>query len=321
HELEPRLAGARRAVLQIEGLAYTRASDTDSMRVLRLTGLAGTMPADSRPPMVSGRHLTPLEFASSERLVEVSEALAGAIGAEPAALVGDSLQIGNGSFLVVGVFALPEQSRELEAFVPFMVAEPSLAPTRQARAAEIHVEGARVEDVERLRDSTERWIAEHRPEWSGRVSVFTNRARLEQVSRGMLLFKLFMGTITGIALLVGGVGIMNVLLASIAERTREIGVRKATGARNRDILVQFLVESVTISSTGALVGALIGVAGAFGSTAIMRARTEAIVYASLSLSTIAVVATAALGIGLVFGMYPAVRASRLSPIDAIRQES
>jgi len=271
--------------------------------------------------MVSGRHLTPLEFASSERLVEVSEALAGAIGAKPAALVGDSLQIGNGSFLVVGVFAVPEQSRELEAFVPFMVAEPSLAPTRQARAAEIHVEGARVEDVERLRDSTERWIAEHRPEWSGRVSVFTNRARLEQVSRGMLLFKLFMGTITGIALLVGGVGIMNVLLASIAERTREIGVRKATGARNRDILVQFLVESVTISSTGALVGALIGVAGAFGSTAIMRARTEAIVYASLSLSTIAVVATAALGIGLVFGMYPAVRASRLSPIDAIRQES
>ena len=129
-----------------------------------------------------------------------------------------------------------------------------------------------------------------------------------------------MGAITGISLLVGGVGIMNVLLAAVAERTREIGTRKAVGARRRDILTQFLSESVAISGAGSYFGMLLGIGGAFGITAIIRARSEAQVYAGLAWSSIAVSVFAAIAVGLIFGCYPALRAARLSPIDAIRHE-
>jgi putative ABC transport system permease protein len=123
-----------------------------------------------------------------------------------------------------------------------------------------------------------------------------------------------------VSLLVGGIGIMNVLLASVAERTREIGIRKATGARDRDILVQFLGESVAITGAGATLGVLLGLAIAFGAAAVMRMRTEAPVEAAVTPGTIIFAASASIVIGLAFGLYPALRAARLSPIDAIRHE-
>jgi putative ABC transport system permease protein len=136
----------------------------------------------------------------------------------------------------------------------------------------------------------------------------------------MQVAKLVMGAITGISLLVGGVGIMNVLLAAVVERTREIGIRKAVGARRRDILVQFLSESVAIAGAGSLLGVILGLAGAFAATAIIRARTEATLYAAFTWSSASVSALAAIVVGLAFGFYPALRAARLSPIDAIRHE-
>jgi putative ABC transport system permease protein len=135
------------------------------------------------------------------------------------------------------------------------------------------------------------------------------------------MFKLFMGAITGISLLVGGIGIMNVLLSSVTERTREIGIRKAAGARDRDILSQFLAESVAISSLGSLIGLALGISGAYGITAGIRRFSQApALYASISWSTVVVAAVAAVVVGLTFGTYPARRAARLSPIDAIRHE-
>jgi putative ABC transport system permease protein len=129
-----------------------------------------------------------------------------------------------------------------------------------------------------------------------------------------------MGSFTAIALLVGGIGIMNVLLASVLERTREIGVRRAVGARRGDVVRQLLAESVAIALTGSLVGLVLGLGGAFLFTAVMRARTEALIYAAVTPGTIAASLGAAIVTGLVFGVYPAVRASRLVPVDAIRAE-
>jgi putative ABC transport system permease protein len=135
------------------------------------------------------------------------------------------------------------------------------------------------------------------------------------------VFKLFMGALTGISLLVGGIGIMNVLLASVTERTREIGVRKALGARRRDILVQFLAESVAISGAGSLLGVALGLSGAFAIVAGIRAQAQAIYLdATFSWSTVLSAAFSAIVVGLTFGTYPARRAARLSPIDAIRHE-
>ena len=125
---------------------------------------------------------------------------------------------------------------------------------------------------------------------------------------------------TGISLLVGGIGIMNVLLASVIERTREIGIRKAAGAQQRHILLQFLSESVTISGVGSLIGVALGVGAAFAVTGIMRSLTKAPVYAGFSLSTFLTGVIASMLVGLLFGIYPAMRAARLSPIEAIHHE-
>lgn len=113
---------------------------------------------------------------------------------------------------------------------------------------------------------------------------------------------------------------MNVLLASVAERTREIGIRKATGARPRDVLLQFLSESVTITGMGSLLGVALGLGSAFAVTTFMRTQTKAAIYAAFTWGTVLVAVGSAVVVGIAFGMYPALRASRLSPVDAIRHE-
>jgi putative ABC transport system permease protein len=204
--------------------------------------------------------------------------------------------------------------------VPIRSAKSLLPPTGRPRAPSIFIKAASVEGVPAVQAIGEDWLARRYGRWEGRVKVETSAARLEQVRRGMNTFKLFLGAITGISLVVGGIGIMNVLLASVTERTREIGVRKALGARPRDVMMQFLAESVAISGIGSGIGVVIGVTAAFAITAVVRAQSEAQLYAAFSGQSLLVVAVAALVVGVAFGIYPALRASRLSPIDAIRHE-
>ena len=114
---------------------------------------------------------------------------------------------------------------------------------------------------------------------------------------------------------------MNVLLAGVAERTREIGVRKALGARRRDIMWQFLTESIAIASLGSGLGTLFGFTGAFSLAALVRWRVPgAQLWAAVTWPTVVTSIGSAVGVGVVFGMVPAICAARLSPIDAIRHE-
>jgi putative ABC transport system permease protein len=190
------------------------------------------------------------------------------------------------------------------------------------RRAELAIRARSVEDVEPMRQRIEAFLDE-RHAAAGGVAAFTvasNRSRVSQARQGMLLFRLVMGAIAGISLLVGGIGIMNILLASVFERTREIGIRRASGARAGDIRRQFLAEAIVISGAGAALGVLVGLGGAFAITAAIRAMSDARIYAGFAWSSILVAAGAALVVGLASGTYPARRAARLSPIEAIRHE-
>ena len=146
------------------------------------------------------------------------------------------------------------------------------------------------------------------------TEMIVPEALLEQSRQTQRLFNLVMGAIAGISLLVGGIGIMNIMLATVLERTREIGVRRAVGARKKDILVQFLVESFSISALGGLLGVVVGVGIA---RAIAAAAGWPTVVTGLSV-VLAVGVAVAVGLGA--GLYPARRAAELDPIDSLRWE-
>jgi putative ABC transport system permease protein len=285
----------------------------------------GTVPeAEERldPTYLAGRFITEAELRDSAMVAVISQTLAEAMATDPKAALGQQVILRDSAFVVVGVMQkVSEQDRRLTALVPFTVLNKAAVPGSDDAMPTLVVRARKVEDVGALRTELEQWLRTHVGLGEKSYEIQTSAAdQLAQARQGILVFKLALGTFAGIALLVGGIGIMNVLLSAVIERTREIGIRKAVGATQGDIMVQFLAESVAIAFAGALVGTVLGLAGAFGATALMRHITEAPVHAAFRLSSIAVAALIAITIGLVFGSYPALRAARLSPIDAIRHE-
>ena len=124
----------------------------------------------------------------------------------------------------------------------------------------------------------------------------------------------FIVFVAAISLLVGGIGVMNIMLVSVTERTREIGIRKALGARTRSILAQFLFESAIITLLGGIIGIILGALGAMAVCAAMDMQ------ASISVETVIIASLFSSGVGIFFGIYPAKRAAKLSPIEALRHE-
>ena len=137
---------------------------------------------------------------------------------------------------------------------------------------------------------------------------------LKQAEHTKRIFNIVLGSIAAISLLVGGIGIMNIMLASVTERTREIGVRRALGAKRRDITVQFLVETVTLSGAGGLIGVLLGLGIPILVTQLAGMKTIVTLWAPLLAFSISAL------VGIVFGLYPALRAASMDPVDALRHE-
>jgi len=182
--------------------------------------------------------------------------------------------------------------------------------------------GLRIEDPSRLRDAVEQtertMLASHKGLRDFAIS--TNEQTLEDFRKTEAAFKLSLGGVAGISLFVGGIGIMNVMLASINERIREIGVRKALGARGSDLFLQFLAEAAVVSVVGGLIGLLVSVGIVGLMNYILTAALPTGAVAALDWVIMAEGLVFSVAIGLVAGVYPALRAAKLDPIEALRHE-
>ena len=155
-------------------------------------------------------------------------------------------------------------------------------------------------------------LARHKTATANSYLVLNQASLLQTQNASNRTFTVLLGAVAAISLLVGGIGVMNIMLVTVTERTREIGIRKAIGARKANILGQFLVEAVLLSMLGGLLGVAVGIAGSHFKIVGVQPVLEAYSVA-LSLAV-------ALGVGLFFGIYPANRAASLRPIDALRYE-
>jgi putative ABC transport system permease protein len=240
-------------------------------------------------------------------------------------LVGETIRIGGSPFRITGVL----EAKGGGAFGS--QDDRVLIPMTTARARVIHRPGDRVDLIfvqavdSRAVNLASSEIAQilstrHRTE-IGRddFTVFSQQDFIQTAETITGVFTIFLGGIAAISLLVGGIGIMNIMLVTVAERTREIGLRKALGARKQDVLIQFLAESSLLSLIGGLIGIFFGwlIATAVGKIAVAtgNAFTPAV---SLQAVTMAVMFSTA--IGLFFGIYPANRAANLEPVEALRYE-
>jgi putative ABC transport system permease protein len=181
----------------------------------------------------------------------------------------------------------------------------------------INVQAASFEELDNVQMAITELLRQRHRIQSGRDDDFMIRNQKEISDTANATTAVLTGLLAGIAsvsLLVGGIGIMNIMLVSVTERTREIGIRMAVGARSRDILVQFLIEAIAMSSTGGVLGIALGVLGAKSMTYFKEWPT------TVSSESILIAVCSSALVGIVSGFYPAWKASQLDPIDALRYE-
>jgi len=190
--------------------------------------------------------------------------------------------------------------------------------TPAERIDPLYVRARSPEQVDRVAQRVQQIIeARHRP--GARYKVETLTALVKAARNISLILSIVLFLVAGIALGISGVGIMNIMLVAVNERTREIGLRKAVGANNANIIWQFLIETIIITTLGGIIGIIVGVAVSLLAALVIRKLGYDWSFA-VSISSIIMALIVSAAIGLIFGIYPASKASRLQPVEALRYE-
>ncbi len=270
--------------------------------------------------LVSGSPFTDSDVRSATRVVLLGQTVVQNLFGDDDP-VGKTIRIKNSPYVVLGVLESKGQSldgrdQDDTALIPVTTAQRKLFGSQFAGTVRfISVQAASPEAMPSVERSMNALLRQRHHIREGDDDDFTVRnltAMANTAAETTQLLSLMLGAIASISLLVGGIGIMNIMLVSVTERTREIGIRMAIGARGQDILLQFLLEAIIISVIGCLVGVLVGIGGAL---AVGKAIGLDVVVTMISIVTAFGVAAA---VGIFFGWYPARKASNLKPIDALR---
>ncbi len=269
--------------------------------------------------LAAGRMLNDTDIQLSRKVAVIGADVADILFPDPAAALDQEIRINGATFEVIGVAErmgsiLGLESKDGYVLLPWPAFELAMGRVENNNLVVI---ATSAEDVPRAIDEVVGALRRLRgvaPQDESDFDYFTNDSVNQLFDNLALIINAASLGVCALALLVGGIGIMNIMLVSVTERTREIGVRKALGARRRRILSQFLIEAITLSALGGLLGVLLGAGIAVFAREVMSVPTSIPAWAVvLSLFV-------ACGAGLLFGIYPAARASRLDPVEAMRTE-
>jgi len=295
---------------------------------VQLIGTTPSYPSVRNVTLSSGSFFTQADYDNSASVIVIGSSVVTNLFSKTPQVVGQKVKMGNNVFTIIGVLAARGGSEagtsDNQVLVPLTTAQVRLV-TRSSFKDQINLisisatspdmVSTAIAEVKALMKSRHNISATGKNDFT----VLSQEAITATATSVADILTLFLGGIAAISLLVGGIGIMNIMLVSVIERTREIGLRKALGARDSDILSQFMFESLFIGLVGGLLGVLLG----WGISQVIRALASSgstTLNPVVSLDVVLLATIFSIAVGLVFGIYPARRASRLEPVEALRTE-